>query len=190
MMRRDIRRRLSLSILAFAGTAACTAGEAPAPPEGPAPEEAEGPVYSPFVVTVDGAAPYRSITFKQVGSLVSDVDRAVLFEALAESLVLELQGETHEFVSHMSYDPSVAQPGAHLACGAAQIYVDFWERSGAEPGFGFSLWSGCSEDDRFALEDVEAGSEGEITAWIEPLSRGIAAALRRAGSTGCYQRSC
>jgi len=152
----------------------------------------DAPAYSPFVVEVHGDVPYRTITFKQVGSLSASVDRGRLFEALAESLVLDLVETEGHLTVGSAYAPEVAQPSFHRACGAAHIYVDFWEEEGDPPGWGFSLWSGCGPGSRFALESVQspARPRDEVVDQVAPLSERIARALGRARAQGCFRRAC
>lgn len=193
-------RGAEATAFALAGAAllvACTAEPESGPPaaepeavEAMAAPEVSPPQYSPFVVQVEGEAPFREITFKQVGSFQSEVDRAHLFEAVAESLALDLAGASSDWSVATTYAPEVAEPAFHRACGAAHIYVDFWERGGGEPGWGFSLWSGCSMEDRFALADVAVPPTEEVTEWVAPLTREIARALTRAQATSCFRAEC
>jgi hypothetical protein len=174
---------------------ACVDVASPEPSEtrlaGKTPEvPATAALYSPFVVQVRGEAPFREITFKQVGSISNDVDRARLFETLAESLALDLAQSEADWSVATNYSPEVAEPAFHRACGAAHIYVDFWERGGGEPGWGYSLWSGCSMDDRFALEDVAASRSDEVTDWVAPLTERIARSIEHAHATSCFRAEC
>lgn len=150
-------------------------------------ETAPVAVYSPFVVQVRGDVPYQQISFKQVGEPIASVDPAVLFEAIAESVALELSVGAGGLISETIYDPRVTDPAVHKACGAAQIYVDFWQES---DGFGYSLWSGCGEESRFALDQVGAPEQESVADQVTPLARAIARRLSRATETRCFQRTC
>lgn len=179
----------STAVAALALTVACV-DPAASPEPVASVEAAPEPVYSPFVVEVRGEAPFREITFKQVGSLSADVDRARLLETIAESLALDLARSRDDWSVATQYAPEVAEPAFHRACGAAHIYVDFWERGGGEPGWGYSLWSGCGMEDRFAMEDVPAHPTEEVTDWVAPLTQRIARALERAHATSCFRAEC
>ena len=187
------RHLVTLGALSLA--VACVDAAPPAPsgarPAEVAPEAPDAtPLYSPFVVQVRGEAPFREITFKQVGSFSSEVDRVRLFETLAESLALDLAQSEADWSVGTNYAPEVAEPAFHRACGAAHIYVDFWERGGGEPGWGYSLWSGCGMGDRFAMEDVPASPSEEVTDWVAPLTMRIAKAIERAHATACFRAEC
>ncbi|NJK89625.1 MAG: hypothetical protein HC923_09605 [Myxococcales bacterium] len=132
--------------------------------------------------------PFQRITFKQVGSHRSDIDAHLLFEVLAEAVAMDLH-EVSGWRAHSSFVPEIADPSAHLACSAAHVYVDFWETASPETGWGFSLWSGCTESDRFALGAVVSSSE-DLVQWVKPLSEEIAGTLRDAQIRSCWTRSC
>lgn len=161
---------------------------APIEPE-PEVQEALVPLYSPFVVEVGGQAPFRTISFKQVGTFRSEADRVLLFEALAESLSRDLTDASFE--ASLSYAPEVAAPSAHLACGSAHIYVDFWETQ--SDGYGFSLWSGCRDDSRFAHHELAPGEmphTDDLATRMEHFTKPIRDALVRAIDVDCFEASC
>ncbi|MEM1024846.1 MAG: hypothetical protein AAGD10_03105 [Myxococcota bacterium] len=160
----------------------------PSPSDASPPEAAAGvPLYSPFVVEVQTEAPFNRVSFKQVGSFRGEDDRSEIFEAMAESLAYELS--KHGATSHATFTPEVADPTHHLACGSSHIYVDFWESEDAV--FGFSLWSGCGEESRFAHEvELSLPTDRDLIEKLEPLARRIASRLIEARDTDCFNASC
>ncbi len=150
---------------------------APAIP--PAPETPD-PIYSPFVVRV-GNAPFALISFKDVGMSLADDERSLVYESLAEGLSLELAS----LQSTVEHEPAIADPASHVACEAEHIYVDLWREG---EGWGYSLWSGCGEADKFGHHRVEA--DGDHLASIDPLANHIASRLREAVRTGCFTAHC
>ena len=146
----------------------------------PAPESPD-PVYSPFVVQLDDETPFSVISFKDVGMSLSDDEQQHVYETIAEGLALELG-------SQMQHDPHSANPANHLACEGEHVYVDMWQ-SGS--GWGYSLWSGCGEDDEFAHREIEVEIEPDNrVASIQTLTDDIAAELRRAVRENCFTRHC
>jgi hypothetical protein len=183
-------RLLPIAVLGLLTFAACTKRDAPASPQPPsaaqATKEARAPSYSPFVLQMSTELPFGRISFKDVGMSVAPEHRRFVYEEMAQSLALELASdEALPMSSEVQYSEAAADPAAHLACGVDQISVDVWSPEGTER-WGYSLWSGCSEDDRFALEEVKRESEDDVDA----LARGIAGALRRAVEAGCFIRHC
>ncbi|MGF1469126.1 MAG: hypothetical protein ACFCGT_23625 [Sandaracinaceae bacterium] len=184
-------RLLALAVLALA--AAC---QAPPPPSTSAPSETAaahsdpGPTYSPWVVEVEAAyadmSTFDLISFKDVGLMsVPSPRREEAYETIARSLATELMSGG-EVMSRVSFSSEQADPQHHLACGARQIYVDLW--AGRQPArYGYSLWSGCSDEDRFAWSEVPRPEEDPA---YGALATSIADALRSAMQTGCFQRHC
>jgi hypothetical protein len=141
----------------------------------PAAEVAAEPSYSPFVVDVDSAShdavPFHLISFKDVGmSLPDDATRQVAYESLAEALSLELADLSGDpgapTSSSVRHDHGLTHPSAHLACEGGHIYVDVW-RSGEGGPYGYSLWSGCGEDDRFAYNERVVASSDDAAASMD-----------------------
>ena len=158
--------------------------EAPPPPAEAPP--APKPAYSPFVVQMSVELPFDRVSFKDVGMSVDPDERAYVYEEVAQSVAASLSADPElPLSSEVLYSEAVADPDHHLACGAHQIYVDVWAPQGVER-WGYSLWSGCSEEDRFAFEEIDREDARDVDA----LGRGIAAALRRAVETRCFVRSC
>ena len=166
------------------------------------------PSYSPFVVDLrassPAALPFHLISFKDVGlSLPDDAARQHAYESLAEALSLELASRSSELgadmISSVRHDHRIADPSAHLACEGGHLYVDIW-RSGAEGPYGYSLWAGCGEDDRFAYNEEVAvrGAHAPTpttpdrldASAMDPLAEKIAESLEGALRRRCFQRSC
>ncbi|MEM9072455.1 MAG: hypothetical protein AAGE52_28370 [Myxococcota bacterium] len=147
----------------------------------PAVPESSDPIYSPFVVQV-GDAPFSVISFKDVGMSIPQDDREFMYESLAEGLSMEL-ASMESAVQHM---PHMSEPANHLSCEGQHIYVDLWRE---DQGWGYSLWSGCGEDDQFGRHAVEVEGDERIAS-MESLSTHIASRLRDAVRTGCFTRHC
>ena len=154
---------------------AAPAPAAEAPPAG-------GPHYSPFVVQMSHPAlPFSQISFKDVGMSVEPAHRAFVYETIAQSLAEALTEHAEQpMSSEVLYSTDAADPNQHLACGSAHIYVDLWQSSAER--YGYSLWSGCGEDDQFRWQEVDGS--------VEPLAHDIAEALRAAVTTKCFTRQC
>lgn len=152
--------------------------------------------YSPWVVEVDGVARWRTISFKDVGLGLTDpnapMSHPAVLEAIAESLAAELQmSPVAGPMTAASFDPAAADPAEHVVCANSHVYVDVWR--GQNPDrWGYSLWSGCGEDDQFAWREIAevAAPTGDALDWVQPLTRDIAAVLQTATHTGCFQRDC
>ncbi|RLB51443.1 MAG: hypothetical protein DRJ42_16805 [Deltaproteobacteria bacterium] len=189
-------RLVTLSVLTISSLAllsGCDRSEStPAP--APAAEATEavpgsGPRYSPFVVEVTGTdLPFEHITFKDVGISVAPDDQEFIYETIAQSLSAALgadQGMSLE--ARVLYSEDAADPAHHRACAARHVYVDVWH-SAESLKWGYSLWSGCGEDDQFAWREFAATSPDPAS--VDPLTRDIAAHLGRALATGCFTRNC
>jgi len=145
----------------------------------PAPESPD-PVYSPFVVRLDDT-PFSVISFKDVGMSLASDEQQHVYETIAEGLALELGSQMH-------HDPHSADPANHVACEGEHVYVDMWQ-SGS--GWGYSLWSGCGEDDQFAHREISVPNEpDDRLASIDSLTTDIARELRRAVAENCFNRHC
>ena len=139
----------------------------------------------PFVVAVSGQEAFDEVSFKDVGLSIAPQERMWAYELLAESLAAELAASDSALKSQVHYSQAITLPTAHLACGSGHIYADVW-RSGER--WGYSLWSGCGETDRFAWSELPR--EGEPVDDIPRLASAMAQDLRRALHTGCFQRHC
>ena len=86
---------------------------------------------------------------------------------------------------------TILDPSNHLACGSDHLYVDVWQ-SDAPKRWGYSLWSGCGEDDNFAWKEIsyEPSVAGDLSHDVKPLAQSIVASIREANARGCYQKTC
>jgi hypothetical protein len=162
----------------------------------PAGVVAEAPKYrySPFVLKVGQGSVFKKISFKDVGyKLKEEEDEArQVYELIAESLAQELASEARlGLAAEVAYDEAILDPNNHVACGSEHLYVDMWHSQTPER-WGYSLWSGCGEDDNFAWREikVEGGEAGDPLELVKPLTRGIVESLATASTKGCYQKSC
>lgn len=150
--------------------------------------------YSPFVLEVqDQDAVFKKISFKDVGvGELTHAERATLYETMAESLSYELSlAPDLEMPAQVAYDLEITDPKNHLACGSNHLYVDVW-RSKSPERWGFSLWSGCGEQDNFAWKEVTymPRETDDMIEEVKPLTRGIVDAIKVAEEQGCYQKTC
>ena len=149
--------------------------------------------YSPFVLRVPQGSPFKLVSFKDVGlKIESDDDAMMMYETIAEALSLELGANMGlKMSARVDYDESVTDPKNHLACGSDQLYVDLW-RSEGPARWGFSLWSGCGEDDNFAWKEVvvETLDTGDPMTDVKSLTSNIVSTLAGASSKNCYQKTC
>jgi len=162
--------------------------QAEGPARAPEPAEAvagpEAPLYSPFVLELDGELPFDRISFKDVGMSLPVEERDFAYEELAQSLSHELMSGPVPFTSRVHFSEAITDPANHRHCEGRHVYVDLW-RSTSDARWGYSLWSGCSEDDRFEWREVTA-SERDVVA----VARHIATSLRSAVDTGCFTAHC
>lgn len=152
--------------------------------------EDRGPLYSPWVVRVsDERARFSEISFKDVGMMsVPEAERADVYEAIAESLAVELgHDEGLSLPGEVHYSEAMSDPSNHLSCAARHVYVDLWDGT-APSRWGYSLWSGCGDEDQFAWREIARPRDSDAA--IASLTRSIASSLRDAVRTGCYTRQC
>lgn len=150
--------------------------------------------YSPFVLAVQSPRSlFRKISFKDVGVRIDREElRESIYEVMAETLASELRVEAAlSMPASVVYDEAILDPANHLACGSDHLYVDVWQ-SEAPRRWGYSLWSGCGEDDNFAWKEVsyDPHPEGDVSIDIKPLAQSIVASIREANKRGCYQKTC
>lgn len=144
--------------------------------------------YSPYLVRVKADhMPFDVISFKDVGLDVGD-DTSLTYETIAESLALQMSVEP-TLSSEVVYSKDILDPANHKTCGSRHIYVDVW--STQEPQqWGYSLWSGCGEEDRFAWHQLPRPHSEDPVVAVEALTRSIADALRDASARSCFTRGC
>lgn len=139
--------------------------------------------YSPFEVVIDGDLPYDVISFKDVGLGLDHAEQAFAYEAIAESLSLEIPAVL-AVQARSRFVPGRAHPSRHQSCEARHVYVDLWRPGGH--GWGYSLWSGCGEDANFALQELPKADGSQV----DELARAIAASLAHATRTACFAKHC
>lgn len=185
-------------LIAFAIVAALVGGllAVTLPDTAPSPSPASAPTafesrYSPFVVEVQGSRHFDTISFKDVGIADVSNDRSIaLYELVAESLSHELRQSTElRLSSSVAYDEAIADPANHTACAGRHIYVDIW-RSPERNTWGYSLWSGCSEEDNFAWREVQMSSASSEDDEVLTLAARIRRDLQQAVQTGCFTKAC
>lgn len=150
------------------------------------------PVYSPFVLDIKDKNVFRRISFKDVGAKLDQKHATMLYESLAEALRVELSSDpTLSMRAEVSFDKAITDPKNHLACGSDHLYIDFW-RSQNPQRWGYSLWSGCGEDDNFAWKEFVYTVEkpGVPVEEIAPLAKNIVSSIKEASAKGCYQKAC
>lgn len=135
---------------------------------------------------------FNEITFKDVGlSRASSDPNDLMLEAIAESVSYSLQVEPQLGVSQslVHYDAALADPANHASCDLNHLYVDVWNGSDR---WGYSLWSGCSESDNFAWEEVliPGDRSQHIADRVVPLGESIAQTLAEAHQRDCYTAHC
>ncbi len=150
--------------------------------------------YSPFVLSVrSNQSLFKKISFKDVGvKALNDDLRKSVYEVMAQSLASELSIEhSLSMPANVVYDEAITDPSNHLACGSDHLYVDVWQ-SEAPKRWGYSLWSGCGEDDNFAWKEVSftPHPQGDLKVDVKPLAQSIVASIREANQKGCYQKTC
>lgn len=146
--------------------------------------------YSPFVVRMAGQHQFKSMSFKDVGLKRTEPQpNDPLLEVIAESVALHLSHGPLKIDAEVAYDPTILDPANHVACGSDHLYVDVWRRGNDH--FGYSLWSGCGDNDNFAWKEVDASFDPEDPAVaVEPLATSIIDSLSAATKNSCFQKSC
>lgn len=201
-------KQTSLILLAvvFGGLVGCQAPKNPAlagannaatpPAEAAAVEEDKGAKkgfhYSPFVLKVKSrSSVFQKISFKDVGIQgVDDTNREGVYETIAESLSMSLnENMSLAMPASVVYDQEITDPANHLACGSDHLYVDVWQ-SDNPPRWGYSLWSGCGDDDNFVWKEISREKSRASTEQVKPLTDSIISELEKAKSRGCYQKTC
>ncbi len=146
--------------------------------------------YSPFVVSLAGSHHFKQVSFKDVGLKRTEPGpNDPLLEVIAESLAIHLSESQLNVQAQVSYDETILDPLNHVACGGDHLYVDIW-RSG-DDRLGYSLWSGCGDNDNFAWKEVPASFEPtDLALIVDPLAASITESLAQATKNSCFQKSC
>ncbi len=149
-----------------------------------------GYFYSPFVVSLAGTHHFKQVSFKDVGlKRLEPLPNDPLLEVIAESLAAHLSESQLNVQAQVSYDATILDPLNHVACGGDHLYVDVW-RAG-EDRLGYSLWSGCGDNDNFAWKEVPAQFEpNDLASLVDPLTASITESLAKATQKSCFQKSC
>lgn len=192
----------ALAALALAAPGCAPTRDAPAPAPRATPvvsvpgtvtHELPGHRYSPFAIRLDGHAAFDVVTFKDVSATLPD-PALQIDELMAEAFALALRNTRPTLMTEVVHEPGLLDPGNHVFCDRRHLYVDFWQSPGAAAGldgkWGYSLWSGCGEDDRFAWQEVDASAAAELGAQIEHVVRGITRSLHVADGAQCHRRDC
>ncbi|MEL6179101.1 MAG: hypothetical protein AAFS10_09110 [Myxococcota bacterium] len=143
--------------------------------------------YSPFTLKVS-SGPFEVVSFKDVGLMSHEpVESDPLLETIAESLSHKLTAQGQG--SQVNYSAAIMDPTNHCACESSHLYVDLWRTQAS--GWGYSLWSGCGEEDQFAWREVVGvPARVDLIEQVEPLTQSILDDLSRATRRGCFRRSC
>jgi len=149
--------------------------------------------YSSFGIRTNSDR-FEVISFKDVGLGREDPSPAdPVLEVIAQSVAYQLNvREDVRLRPRVFHDSSLADPEKHTYCEAEHVYVDLW-RSESPDKWGYSLWSGCSETQKFAGNEVaipEPSGEGDVEEAVAPLTEDIADSLATAIDTGCFRRAC
>jgi hypothetical protein len=142
-------------------------------------------------VELAGPGEFDLITFKDVGLQRKDLSPThPLLEVLAESLSYKISDSALGYGPAMvSFDEKLADPENHRACGQNHLYVDVWKTGAGS--FGYSLWSGCGEADKFAWHELDTPASGETLAdQVEPLTKSITESIATAKANQCFQKQC
>jgi len=198
----------SIGVLAFAGCirsdadeapigAATTTASTPAAPGsgslapavlGDPTSVVDAPRYSPFAIRLDGHQTFDVVTFKDVSQRANDPALQV-DELMAEAFSLALRESHPGVLTEVVYEAGLLDPGNHVFCDRRHLYVDFW-RTSASGKWGYSLWSGCGEDDRFAWSEVDGPAAYGLAEQIEVVVEAISRRLAVADRSACHRRQC
>ncbi|MFW5968606.1 MAG: hypothetical protein ACOCV2_13865 [Persicimonas sp.] len=148
--------------------------------------------YSPFFLELEGGE-FDTVSFKDVGlERVDGEPDELMLEAVAESLAYELSERSDEtgYEAEMAYDEKMADPSNHVHCGLNHLYIDLWQ-SESPDRWGYSLWSGCSEIDKFASDELpDEHPDADAATQVEPLTESIVDDVVDASEEECFQAQC
>lgn len=151
--------------------------------------------HSPYFIDGDGDLYFDTISFTDVGIKIDESEPAdqLVLEAITEALAWELaQRGSLDYDTRVEYDESLKDPANHMHCDREHLYVALWR--GYEPDrWGYSLWSGCHEQQKFEweeLEDRDDREEVDTVTWVEPVAEDIADSVVEAHEEECFSRSC
>lgn len=167
-------------------------------PMAPSVDDVEAPAaapahrYSPFAIRLDGHRYFDVVTFKDVSQTLPD-PALMTDELMAEGFALALRRTHPAVMTDVVHEPALLDPGSHVFCDRRHLYVDFWQSPAAAadgPRWGYSLWSGCGEDDRFAWQEINGPAAYGLAEQVERVVDHIASRLGVADARACHQRRC
>lgn len=150
--------------------------------------------HSPFVIEGQGELDFETISFTDVGLNSPEKGPADPFvlETIAESLAYELNNEeAFDYRGVVEYDKTLKDPDQHLYCDRQHLYVALWR--GYEPDrWGYSLWSGCHEQQKFEWREItdDIGDDADTLTWVEPLTQSIVDSVVDAHAEECFVARC
>lgn len=135
---------------------------------------------------------FDTITFKDVGiQRASTEPNDPVLETIAESISYGIQTAPELGVqqSSVAYVEAYSDPANHRSCETEHLYVDVWN---SEQNWGYSLWSGCGEADKFAWEQVsiDPTTSDNLTDRVAPLADSITRKLVSAHQHKCFEKHC
>lgn len=174
--------------VASAPSAAGEATSAPATARSATPT-ADAPThrYSPFAIRLDGHRTFDVVTFKDVSRPLPD-PALQTDELMAEAFAIALRRSHPGLMTEVVHEPALLDPSNHVFCDQRHLYVDFWQSSVEK--WGYSLWSGCGEDDRFAWQELDGPAAYDLAAQIDRVVEHMSHRLRVADTAACHQRRC
>lgn len=151
--------------------------------------------HSPYFLEGQGELQFDTITFTDVGLMAPEgggpADQELL-EAVARSLAEELTARDRlDYLATVDYDEQLRDPANHLYCDRRHLYVALWR--GWDPDrWGYSLWSGCHEQQKFAWNEIddEVDREEDVRTRVDPLSEAIADSVEEAYQDDCFTTTC
>ena len=150
--------------------------------------------HSPFIISGTGELEFETISFTDVGLKSGGGEPAepFLLETVAQSLAYELtaHGEM-DYEAKVEYEEDLVDPGNHLYCDSDHLYVALWR--GHDPDrWGYSLWSGCHERQKFQWKEIEDpyGDDVDAVTWVEPLTESIIDSILDAHEEQCFVAKC
>lgn len=146
--------------------------------------------YSPFAIRLDGHRHFDVVTFKDVSQRLPD-PALQTDELMAEAFSIALRRTHPAVMTEVVFEPDLLDPSNHVFCDRRHLYVDFWKSPpAAGQRWGYSLWSGCGEDDRFAWQEIAGPAAYDLAEQIERVVDHIAERLSVADGKACHQRRC
>lgn len=149
----------------------------------PAAAQAGEGTWSPFEVALHGHPAFSVVSFKVYGQAAAPEAQEMVADALALALRVRDRLSTE-----VVYAAELMSPAAHRYCEPAHLYIDLWPEDG-DGRWGFSLWSGCSEEDLFARAKL-ASPAADLAGQLVDVAGRIDRSIRAADARACYVRAC